>query len=84
MTPLSCCAAPFLDQAATDLGHADSFEFMLSKCCNCGSYWLHVFCVATSIADYEPVSDSDAAAMLATSPGKERKHFMSNWAYEHL
>jgi len=84
MNELTCCKSPEVGTATTDLGHADSFDFLLLRCSNCGSYWLNVFCETTSITGYEPVSDEDARAMLAIPPGGELKAFMKAWSYKHL
>jgi hypothetical protein len=86
MQTLTCCASPQLNPESTDLGHADSFEFMLASCTQCGAYWMNVFCVANGRSGFEPVSAEDAATMLtlnALESGRERKEFMRNWAYEH-
>jgi hypothetical protein len=84
MNELTCCDSPESGKVTTDLGHADSFDFLLVRCRNCGSYWLNVFCETTSITGYEPVSEEDAQAMLAFSSGRELKAFMKAWSYKHL
>jgi hypothetical protein len=81
---LTCCSAPVYGLVTVDLGHADSFEYILETCSNCGAHRLNVFCVATAVTSHEPVSDADASAMLATTPGDERKSFMRDWGYRHL
>jgi hypothetical protein len=83
MIAITCCESPQLSPESTDLGHADSFEFMLTSCTNCGVYWMNVFCVANAITGFEPVSAIDAIAMLAAKPGQSRKELMRNWAYHH-
>jgi len=84
MNELTCCKSPALGTDSTDLGHADSFDFLLLKCGNCGAYWLNVFCETTSITGYEPVSDEDAHAMLAIPMGPELKVFMKAWSNANL
>ena len=84
MNELTCCNSSNWGPETTDLGRADSFEFLLGTCTNCGTYWLNVFCVATAITGYEPVSKEDAAAMLSATPGPAQKALMKAWSREHL
>lgn len=86
MATLNCCNSPILSEKPTDLGRADSFEFMLTNCTYCGAYWMNVFCVATGISGYEPVSAEDAATMLTLNTlesGRQRKEFMRDWGYKN-
>lgn len=80
---LNCCARPQLG-ALEDLGHARSFEFMHTKCVNCGAHWFNVFCVANGASGYERVSDADAEALLQAAAGPEQKSLLKAWADEHL
>ena len=84
MIELTCCSSSNWGSDTTDLGHVDSFDFLLGRCSNCGAYWLNVFCEATKITGYEPVSDDDARTMLATPRGPELKAFMKAWFREHV
>jgi hypothetical protein len=84
MIELTCCSSSNWGSDTTDLGHVDSFDFMLGRCSNCGAYWLNVFCVATNTTGYEPVSNDDARIMLAIPPGPELKAFMKAWSREHI
>ena len=86
MNTLTCCTSPILNSESTDLGHADSFEFMLTSCTCCGAFWMNVFSVASGISGLEPVSAADAATMLALNSlqsGRERKEFMRDWGYKN-
>ena len=83
MTELACCSSPTWGSETTDLGHADSCDFLLGRCGNCGAYWLNVFSEATKITGYERVSDDDARAMLTTPWGPALKAFMRAWFREH-
>ena len=83
MNTLTCCKSPQLNIESTDLGHADSVEFMLKSCTDCGAYWMDVFCVANGISGLEPVTAEDGAAMLAMESGRERKEMMRLWGYKH-
>lgn len=77
-TNLSCCnEASWVPEF--DLDQAGGFEFMLGKCDRCGTPWMDVYCTATSIGAYEPVSPSDVERMRAFTPGPERKAFMRDW-----
>lgn len=81
---LTCCNKPSLSREKTDMGHADSMEFILCSCTNCGAYWLNVFCVVSATVGHERVSNEDAALMLATKPGPERKAFIREWSRVHI
>jgi hypothetical protein len=80
----ACCSSPKLNPKSTDLGHANSFEFMLTSCTQCGAYWMSVFCVASGVSGFEPVTAEDAAVMLAMEVGRERKELLRNWRDIHL
>ena len=84
MKAITCCTSPQLNPASTDLGHADSYEFMLTSCTQCGAYWMNVFCIANGISGFEPVTAEDAAAMLAIKDGRERKELIRNWSDNHI
>jgi hypothetical protein len=83
MDKLTCCRSPKLDSHFTDLGHMDSFEFMLGQCIHCGAYWMDIFCVASNTSGYEQVSDDDARIMLTTPSGPELKSYIKAWFREH-
>ncbi|MBN8486871.1 MAG: hypothetical protein J0M20_03925 [Burkholderiales bacterium] len=80
---LQCCKGPRLSETKTDLGHAESFEFTHAVCDNCGSHWLHVFCVANGSSGFESITPEQATLMLSSS-GAERKAIMKEWSREHL
>jgi hypothetical protein len=83
MKELTCCCRSKWGPDVTDMGHFDSFEFMLGRCSNCGAYWMHLFCVAANSEGYERVTDNDARIMLTTSWGPELKTFMKAWFRVH-
>lgn len=84
MIELTCCSSSKWGTDITDLGHEDSCDFLLGQCSNCGAYWVNVFCEASGITGYEPVSNDDARIMLATPPGPELMAFMNAWSREHI
>jgi hypothetical protein len=80
---LSCCkSASFVSER--DLDSAGGFDFTLGKCSSCGTPWMSVFCGASSVSGYEPVSDEDLAAIRRMTDRKEIKPFMRAWADRHL
>lgn len=79
----TCCNNSNWDLDRMDLGHKDSFEFMLGRCRNCGTYWLNIFCVATNTTGYERISDDDVRIMLNIPWGPERNAFVYKWFIEH-
>ena len=83
MNQPTCCKKP-LWISELDLGHAAGFEYILGKCDRCGTYWMNVFCVATGITGYEPVSSSDIERMKSISDWLELKAFMRNWGEKNL
>jgi hypothetical protein len=84
MKNLNCCLRAKWNQAgARDLGRVAEFEFVLSRCGNCGAWWMSVYCPAVSTEDYAPVSGEDAAKMLALPPGAELKAFLKAWEREN-
>lgn len=83
MTEPTCCGTPRWKED-DDLGSAGGFEFLLGRCENCGTPWMNVFCVATGITGYEPVSSTDAERMRAIATAAELKAFMRAWGEKHL
>lgn len=84
MKNLNCCWRAKWNQAeARDLGRVAEFEFVLSRCGNCGAWWMSVYCSAVSTNDYAPVSEADAQKMLALPPGPELKAFLKGWEKQH-
>jgi hypothetical protein len=83
MKNTSCCISPDWQSDLKDMGHFDSFEFMLGRCKNCGTWWMDIFCVAANTSGCERVSDNDAHVMLSTSSGPELKAFMKGWFKAH-
>jgi len=79
----TCCKKP-LWISELDLGHAGGFEFLLGKCRSCGTYWMNVFCVATSTTGYEPVTLSDVEHMQSLPDGPGVKAFMRDWGDRNL
>ena len=67
-----------------DLDHAGGFEYILGKCDGCGAYWMNVFCVASGITGFEPVSSTDVERMKSISAGPELKAFMRSWGEENI
>ena len=57
---------------------------MLGKCDRCGTYWMNVFCVATGITGFEPVSLTDAERMKSIPRGPELKAFMRSWGERNI
>jgi len=79
----TCCRKPSWI-SELDLDHAGGFEFALGKCERCGTYSMNVFCVATGITGFEPVSSSDVERMRSLPPGPERKAFMREWGEANI
>jgi len=80
MKDLNCCLRARWDQAqARDVGRVGEFEFVLSRCGNCGAWWMSVYCPAVSTDDYARVSDQDAQKMLSLPQGPEMKAFLKAW-----
>ena len=80
--PTCCAKASWTSEL--DLEHAGGFEYMLGKCDRCGAYWMNVFCVASGISGFEPVSSSDVAHMKSIPAGPELKAFMRDWGDKNL
>ena len=75
---LTCCEkSSWISER--DLDHAGGFEYVLGKCDRCGAYWMSVFCVASGISGFEPVSSSDVERMKRIPAGPELKAFMRSW-----
>ena len=83
MKQLNCCEKSSW-VSEVDLAHAAGFEYLLGKCERCGAHWMNVFCVASGITGYEPVTLADAERMKSISDGRELKAFMRNWAETNL
>jgi hypothetical protein len=83
MNQLTCCKTSSW-VSELDLGHAASFEYILGKCDRCGAYWMNVFCVATGITGFEPVSVTDVDRMKSIPAGPELKAFMRSWAEKNI
>lgn len=83
MNQLICCKnsswVPKLD-----LDHADGFEYMLGTCDRCGASWMNVFCVASGITGFEPVSVTDVERMKSIPAGPDLKAFMRSWGEVNL
>jgi hypothetical protein len=82
--PESICCENQNWMTVRDLGHADSFDFILGKCTACGIYSINVFCVSTSKSGLEPVIAADLNQLLAIPSGQEMKAFMKDWAHKNL
>ncbi len=83
MQQLNCCQSPsFLGER--DLDSAGGFDLMLGKCASCGAPWMGVFCTATSMSGWEPVSREDLDAINAITDWPELKRFMRSWGDTHL
>jgi len=67
-----------------DLDEAGGFDYALGKCARCGTPWLSVFCVASSISGYEPVNPADLGQMRSLPAGPKRKAFMRKWGDDNL
>jgi hypothetical protein len=80
----SPCCDRFAWSAERDLGHADSMEFVLGKCSNCGINFVNVFCVATGTTGYESVTPADAQQMRGITAGADMKNFMRSWSRLHI
>lgn len=79
----TCCKAPSWI-SELDLGHASGFEYILGKCDRCGAYSMNVFCVASGMSGYEPVSLSDVERMKSIPAGLELKAFMRDWGEKNM
>ena len=62
-----------------DLQSASGFEYVLGKCRWCAKPWMHVFCGASGVEGYEPVTGDDVAAIRAIHDAKDLKDFMRRW-----
>ncbi len=82
-TKPTCCKKPSWI-AELDLAHAAGFEYMLGKCDQCGAYSMNVFCVATSMTGFEPVSLTDVERMKSLTDANELKEFMRNWCEKNI
>jgi hypothetical protein len=83
VNPLTCCSTPSW-VPDRDLGQAAGFDYLLGKCGSCGADWMNVFCVATSITGWEPVTLADVERMKAVQTGAELKALMRAWGNDHL
>jgi hypothetical protein len=83
--PLSCCPNAKWESVA-DLGHANSFDFILGRCRVCGKYWANLFCTASATTGYEKVTEHDAENLLSlnVNPGKKLKKAISRWLNENI
>jgi len=81
---INCCEEPIISNSKEDLGHAESMEYILFQCENCGKHWLNVFCVASAISGFEIFSESDVNTVLNLPKGPERKTFMKEWGRKNL
>jgi hypothetical protein len=79
----TCCKRPSW-VSELDLGRASGFEYILGKCDACGTYWMNVFCVASGITGFEPVSLSDMERMRSIPEAPELKAFMRAWGEKNL
>jgi hypothetical protein len=83
MKQLNCCR----DAEWTlvlDLPSASGFEYVLGKCRACGTPWMNVFCVASSITGFERISPNDVEKILTTTDYAELKQFVRSWGDAHL
>ena len=78
----TCCKKPSWI-SEVDLGHAGGFDYVLGKCDRCGAYIMNVFCVASGITGFEPVSLSDRERMKSIPLGPELKVFMRKWGEQN-
>lgn len=78
MAQPTCCKKPSWI-SELDLGHAGGFDFILGKCDRCGEYSMNVFCTASGITGFEPVSLTDRERMKSIPPGPELKALMRKW-----
>lgn len=83
MSQLTCCEKSSW-VSELDLDHAAGFEYILGRCDRCGAHWMNVFCVASGITGFEPVSLADVERMNSVPAGAERKAFMRNWGEKNL
>ncbi len=83
MSYLTCCKNPSW-QSERDLPNAEGFEYILGKCSRCGTPWLNVFCVATSITGYEHVTPGDSEAIRAIQDAQELQDFIRRWGRTNL
>ena len=75
---LTCCRNPSW-VSELDLGQASGFDYLLGRCDRCGAHWMNVFCVASGITGFEPVSVTDVERMKSISDGRELKAYMRSW-----
>ena len=80
----TCCGTPARARTEAYLGRVDSYELTIHSCVHCGTLWLQVQSVATTVARSEPLSRADAEAFLAAAPGTERRTMMHAWLQRQL
>jgi hypothetical protein len=78
-----CCKRPAW-AAELDLGSARGFEYALGRCAACGAYRMNVFCVATGITGFEPVTASDIERLRAARDSPELKALLCDWEDANL
>ena len=83
MNQPTCCKDPSWT-SELDLDHAGGFEYVLGKCDRCGAYSMKVFCVASGITGFEPVSVIDVERMKSLAGGPEQKAFMRSWGEKNI
>jgi hypothetical protein len=83
MGQLTCCQDSFW-VPERDLEHAGGFEYVLGACSRCGEPWMSVFCVATGISGFEPVTPADVEAIRSIRDARELKEFMRRWGDKNL
>ena len=83
MSQLTCCKKSAW-VSELDVGQAAGFDYMLGKCERCGAAWMNVFCVATGMTGYEPVSVTDVERMKSIPAGPELKAFMRSWGEKNI
>ena len=83
MKELTCCQDSVW-ALVLDLPSASGFEYVLGKCETCGTPWMNVFCVASSITGFEPISQNDVAKIHSITDYAELKQFLREWGDANL
>jgi len=78
MTEFACCAGSRWS-AVTDLGSAESFDFILGTCDGCGRYWMNVWSPVAPLARYLPVGNDVAERLSAIPAGTARNRALATW-----
>ena len=81
MAPTCCARAKWV--AERDLGSSRGFDFDVGRCDGCGTPWMSVWCTASSMGSYEPISRDEAERFKALPAGPELWALVRAWGEKH-